>query len=94
MLIKGMFAGGSGGQLSRDGAEPPYAVATDGVSVYWANVESNDPFHSSIRKVSVSGGGVTTVVGPIDVGPIAVDATSVYWIGFDGATNGVFKSTK
>jgi hypothetical protein len=62
--------------------DSPYGVASDGVSVYFGTSGSPD---TSVSKVPVGGGSVTTIVtGPTSANRMVVDSKNVYWTDFFG----------
>jgi hypothetical protein len=69
------------------------AIAVDGANIYWIASEPTDGATSSVLKVPVGGGSVTTLASmqPTVDAPlsVAVDETSVYW----ATSNGVMKLT-
>lgn len=69
----------SGGTLERLAIGNFYiqAIATDGAYVYWTEGGG-----TAVRRVSVNGGPVTTLAAGLSgpAGPLAVDATQVYWM--------------
>jgi hypothetical protein len=67
------------------------ALAVDGVDVYYVTQSSNGGGVASVQKVPASGGAATTLATPqlADIASMAVDDTSVYFLG----TTGLFKVT-
>jgi hypothetical protein len=64
-------------------------IAVDSSSVYWIDQVSGD---SSINKISINGGALTTIVSKLDCPiVIAIDSTNIYWSNNGG---GIFKVSK
>jgi hypothetical protein len=67
---------------------PLAALAVDATSVYWTdsvngNARPNQPSGGRVSRMPSGGGAVQRLVegSPLTLGPLAVDATSVYWLG-------------
>jgi hypothetical protein len=77
-VVSAPQAGGAPVTLTSTQARP-FALASDGATVYWSNDgESND---GSIVKMPVAGGTPVTLASVLDSpAGMAIDATSVYWV--------------
>jgi hypothetical protein len=95
--VSGFTEGASSPNILATG-QRSIGLAMDNANVYWSN-DQRQGVQGSIVKVPVGGGAVTTVVSGVFAWPIAIDATSVYWLGSvysasAGAMSGLFKAPK
>jgi murein DD-endopeptidase MepM/ murein hydrolase activator NlpD len=82
-----LSGGGGGSGTIATGLSNPTDIATDGNEVFWSDYGS-----SSIKKVSVNGGTVTTLFsGTYNTSGIALDSTYVYF-GYGGELRKIAKS--
>jgi hypothetical protein len=80
-VMKMPIGGGASTTLASYSSEyPPVSMTSDATSVYWAIDGDSSRSNGLILKVPIAGGAFVTLADSQDFpGPIAVDATSVYW---------------
>jgi hypothetical protein len=76
--MKAPLAGGTPVTLAPEQTTAPYGMVTDTTGVYLATGQS-------VLVVPIDGGEIFTVTTEQALGPLAVDATSIYWVDFTGA---------
>jgi hypothetical protein len=82
-----------GSQSIPVGGGNAFAIAADGVNVYWVGIDATGTSFVREAPIATQGVGTLTIAsGPPNPGAIAVDATNVYWINY--GDNSVWKAPK